>query len=342
MTSPAADLRGIFTMDALDGNVGEYVFLAEHGRRGHAHLSLRELGRAVPLAVLPDDLRVTFSVDGGRQTDTVGECGDVVVLLRRWRANAEVWTSAADPAAAATVADGIVARAVREVPDRRVEARFTDAKGGSRSVELDIRPWPEIASLYPAAVRSALDALVAHRPDPDEARRLLVWYGAPGTGKTSAVRALLHAWREWALGVVVTDPEQLLSDGRYLRRVVLDVDEDDDRWRLLVLEDAESLLRKGQRSTVALGRLLNLADGLLGQGLRAMFLVTTNEPVGELHPAVVRPGRCLARVEFGPLSAAETARLLGRPVDRGGTLAEVLAARPSTADVAMPAVGQYL
>jgi hypothetical protein len=49
----------------------------------------------------------------------------------------------------------------------------------------------------------------------------------------------------------------------------------------------------------ALGKLFNLADGVLGQGSNAIFLITTNAPVEEMHPALLRPGRCLSRLEFG-------------------------------------------
>lgn len=91
-----------------------------------------------------------------------------------------------------------------------------------------------------------------------------------------------------------------------------------------------------------MGRLLNLADGLLGQGLRCLFLITTNEQLGRIHPAVVRPGRCLAQVEFGPLPASQAARLLGRPVAVPMTLAEVMAERPVETPETAVAVGQYL
>jgi ATP-dependent 26S proteasome regulatory subunit len=169
----------------------------------------------------------------------------------------------------------------------------------------------------------------------------VLWHGAPGTGKTSAVRALVHAWRGWADTVVVTDPEALLTEGRYLRRLVLDADDDDERWTTFVLEDAEALLRK-ETGGAAMGRLLNLTDGLLGQGLRCLFVITTNEPLGAIHPAIVRPGRCLAQVEFGPLSTAQAAGLLGRPVDRPMTLAEVMSAGPVRTAADPVAVGQYL
>jgi hypothetical protein len=46
-----------------------------------------------------------------------------------------------------------------------------------------------------------------------------------------------------------------------------------------------------------------------------LVLVTTNEPLRRLHPAVARPGRCAARIEFVPFSTDEAAAWLER---RGG------------------------
>jgi hypothetical protein len=151
----------------------------------------------------------------------------------------------------------------------------------------------------------------------------------PGTGKTHALRALSRAWRPWCATHCVLDPEALLSaDPSYL----LDVLEwdDDDRWRLLVLEDAGALARfdAGRGSGVA--QLLNLTDGLLGQGAKALVLITTNEPAAALNPALRRPGRCLAEVEFLPLSALEAQRWLDRAgvdakANRAHTLSELFA-----------------
>src|SRR2546423_3573252 len=90
-------------------------------------------------------------------------------------------------------------------------------------------------------------------------------------------------------------------------------DESGKRWRLLVLEDCDELIRGEAKaaSGQSLARLLNLTDGLLGHGRDVLVAITTNEALDRLHPAVVRPGRCLAQVEVGPLSRAEAVAWLG-------------------------------
>ena len=338
-----SDDRVLHPRYALDNHheLGQYLHLDALLARGHRHVVLRELDRHAPDCVLPERAVVVRTVQGEANRRVLAEVDDALVLLETWKSDAHVWVSGDDEARVAAIADDVKRRVPKQHDERRVEVTFSDAGTGSRTMPLDVRPWPEVRDRYPADVVRALDLLTAHRADVASARRLVLWHGAPGTGKTSAVRALLHAWREWADAVVVTDPEALLRDGRYLRRVLLDADDDDERWRLYVLEDAEALLRE-QTGGSAMGKLLNLADGLLGQGLRCLFLITTNEPLGAIHPAIVRPGRCLAQVEFGSLPAGQAARLLARPVDRAMTLAEVMGAAPVETLAQPLAVGQYL
>ena len=69
--------------------------------------------------------------------------------------------------------------------------------------------------------------------------------------------------------------------------------------------------------------------------------VTTNEDLERLHPAVVRPGRCLARIEVGSLTRAEAVAWLGAEDGHrrreGATLAELYALRRGTRPASVPA-----
>jgi ATPase family associated with various cellular activities (AAA)/Domain of unknown function (DUF5925) len=322
--------------------LGRFLHLGALLQRRHRHVVVRELRRHAPDTVLPDRAVVLHTVQDGVDRRVLAEVGDALVLLETWKSDAHVVVSADDEGSAAAIADEIKARMPVESDEQRVVVTFSDAMTGPRTMPLDVHAWLDVREHYPDDVRRSLDVLVAHAPDVDSARRLILWHGVPGTGKTSAVRALLHAWRDWAEAVVITDPDTLLKDGKYLRRVLLDTDdEEDERWKLFVMEDAEALLRK-ETGGSAMGKLLNLADGLLGQGLRCLFLITSNESLGAIHPAIVRPGRCLAQLEFQPMPSTQAARLLGRPVDRAMTLAEVMAATPVQTRSRPVAVGQYL
>lgn len=318
---------------------GGWLFFTTLRERGHRRLVTADLGRNAPDSVLPERAVVLHVVQGEAHRQLVAVLDDALVLLSSWRSDGTLTVAADHEPTALALRDEIKARVPVVKDERRVEVTFSDASTGNRTVPLDVRPWDEVRGHYPLDVAVALDQLVAHRPEADASRRLILWHGEPGTGKTSAVRALVHAWRDWVDPYVVSDASTMLQDGRYLRRMLLDADGED--WRLFVLEDAESLLHK-QGGGEAMGKLLNLSDGLLGQGLRCLFLITTNEPVGALHPALVRPGRCLAQVEFGRLPARQAAELLGRPVARPMTLAEVMTAEPVQAVAPALRIGQYL
>jgi ATP-dependent 26S proteasome regulatory subunit len=61
-----------------------------------------------------------------------------------------------------------------------------------------------------------------------------------------------------------------------------------------------------------LERILNMADGLVGQGANVMILITTNAGPDHLDPAVSRPGRCFANIAFKRFTLEETkARVKG-------------------------------
>ena len=209
-----------------------------------------------------------------------------------------------------------------------VPVRFWSAgpAGPSRvSRDLEVPCWEGIAANYPTDTAAAVARLVDARP-PLAGGRLVLWHGPPGTGKTSALRALAWEWRECAGVHYVTDPEVLLDQPAYMRSVLLDEDVflDEDagpRWRIVVLEDAGEMLAHGARQGLA--RLLNLTDGLVGQGQRVIVLVTGNEPLDRLHPAVARPGRCAARLAFRPFSAEEARAWMA---DRGEVAPDIAGA----------------
>jgi Domain of unknown function (DUF5925) len=205
--------------------------------------------------------------------------------------------------------------------------------------------WSDIRENYAAETRAGLDRLMDDW-QPAHGGQLVLWHGVAGTGKTFGLRALAWEWREWCDFHYIVDPDTFFGQhADYLMSVLLQPDymgmtvpsphgfivssgawsssggeEDGEEgektgakpWRVLILEDTGELLTADAKMIIGQGlsRFLNVVDGLIGQGLRVLVLVTTNEPIRKLHPGVARPGRCAANVEFTPLDAEEVAAWL--------------------------------
>jgi hypothetical protein len=195
-----------------------------------------------------------------------------------------------------------------------------------RQRAIAVRPWDDVARNYAAGVRGDLEHLVREFT-PSAGGQLLLWHGEPGTGKTHAIRALGWEWRDWCDVHYITDPEEFFGKHALYMLDVLLGEAENDRWRVLILEDSGELLAADAKLQTGQGlsRLLNTVDGMIGQGLRVLVLITTNDELKKLHPAVSRPGRCAAITEFVPLSWEEATEWLGEPVSSAMTIAELFA-----------------
>lgn len=192
-------------------------------------------------------------------------------------------------------------------PDRaKVTAWWMTGNGPTYQTDYIEAPTIEEAMInYPPPVAGALEKLVASLRKNEQ--RVHVWYGPPGTGKTSMVRTIAHDLIDDLDVHIVMDPEQLLKGGvAYMLQIVARCKRADKGY-LLILEDAGQMLTvdAGQIHGEALGRILNITDGILGQNAKISVLITTNEPVGKLHPALLRPGRCGSQIDFRPFTRAE-------------------------------------
>ena len=156
--------------------------------------------------------------------------------------------------------------------------------------------YPEIQG----GVRSFIDRYLA-APE-----MVLVLQGPPGTGKTRLIRSILGQLSrrkdEPASALYTGDMQALGYDEIFAKFITGPHD-------AFVVEDADHLLKPRADGNEHLHRFLTIADGVVrSQGRKIIF--STNLPnVGDLDEALIRPGRCYARIHVRSLTNAEAQAL---------------------------------
>ena len=185
-----------------------------------------------------------------------------------------------------------------------IDWNFLTSKGELESVTIeefaDDRLFDEAYPSIPSGVeRFIADYLVAEE-------NVLVMQGPPGTGKTRFIRAILgqisRANGGTASVLYTGDKKTLESDEIFVRFIT--------GWeKAFVIEDADHLLKPRASGNEHLHRFLAIADGVVrAQGRKIIF--STNLPnIGDIDEALIRPGRCFARVSVRNLQMAEAHRL---------------------------------
>ena len=136
---------------------------------------------------------------------------------------------------------------------------------------------------------------------------LVLFHGAPGTGKTYYIRHLLRSMAASKKVVIYMPPNMVdhLVEPLFMTFLTEEVKtwSEEGNFCVLLIEDAEPLLAKRQEGVRIQGitNLLNMSDGLLNDMLNLQIICTFNVGLRKLDSALLRPGRLIARKEFKPL-----------------------------------------
>jgi hypothetical protein len=200
-----------------------------------------------------------------------------------------------------------------------IDWQFLTGKGELKSASIE-----ELANdiLYDAAypeVKGGVNAFIDRYIAADET--VLVLQGPPGTGKTRLIRAILGRISRLkghdAQALYTGDKKALENDEIFVKFITGSED-------AFVVEDADHILKPRTSGNEHLHRFLTIADGVVrSQGRKIIF--STNLPnVGDLDDALVRPGRCFARLYIRELTQVESAKLLTTLVANAATASRVL------------------
>lgn len=151
-----------------------------------------------------------------------------------------------------------------------------------------------------------------------ENKGLVLFHGLPGTGKTYYIRHLL---REMALSnkkVIYMPPNMVdhLVEPSFMTFLTQTVNgySAQGYFCVLLIEDAEPLLitRATENRIQGITNLLNMTDGILNDMLKLQIICTFNVELKQLDPALLRPGRLIARKEFKALNELDANLLAQR------------------------------
>lgn len=202
------------------------------------------------------------------------------------------------------VLDRVGAARIRE-PMFSIDWHFLTSKNELQSASIEEladdvlhdAAYPELKGGVAGFIRGYLDA----------AETVLVLQGPPGTGKTRLIRAILgeiSRRNEGRAQALYTGDKKALETDEIFVKFITGWDD------VFVVEDADHLLKPRAEGNENLHRFLTIADGIVrAQGRKIIF--STNLPnVGDLDDALVRPGRCFARLMARELESKEAKALL--------------------------------
>jgi hypothetical protein len=148
-----------------------------------------------------------------------------------------------------------------------------------------------------------MNEVLLHRLNKNDDKGLAIFFGKPGTGKTSYIRYLAAHIDKQKLFVPASLSKKIGSP-EFLTLLK------DYRNSVLIIEDADTILKKRTNDDDhVISNLLNLTDGLLSDFFHLQIICTINSDITLVDPALLRKGRLIAKYNFKELNLEKTQNL---------------------------------
>lgn len=134
---------------------------------------------------------------------------------------------------------------------------------------------------------------------------LALFYGEPGTGKTSFLKYLIQEYQ--SKNFVILDSD-LLEDITSKQLLSTFIDQEDT---IYIIEDAEKLLKTREHNfNPIINSFLNMSDGILASVIKSKFICTFNTSLSNIDDALKRKGRMKVKYEFKKLKVDKVKKFI--------------------------------
>lgn len=152
----------------------------------------------------------------------------------------------------------------------------------------------------------------------EDSPELMLFYGDPGTGKTSLIKHLISKYDEKAFvfidGTLLANVSQEKLMSYFL----------ENQSTIFILEDCEKVLMNREHYVnPVMPILLNLTDGIIGDVLGIKLICTFNTSLNNIDKALIRKGRLSLKYEFKKLTKDKVSNIIGKTADKEMTLADI-------------------